>query len=243
MYFSAVLILFGKIILLEPLWWSTGQCARLPFRQSKFESRRNLKFCPFNLCLKRTKIKNSPGLTHLKIIIKTTCKVKLVHSNSDRQSTRQASWPIDHHGPNKKQKTASKVASFNYCYQYIPLRRAIIPIVQPEQRKDTNLGHLDVRLNMITTTTNYVDESVWFKCTFWNIGAWIAEWYHTWLWTLVCCAIPWAVSLSLDDDKLFFGPKHNIYTFFMIIFGLFELIPLFFCQTCHVNCETENLEH
>ena len=57
------------------------------------------------------------------------------------------------------------------------------------------------------------------------------------------CAIPWAVSLSLDDDKLFFGPKHNIYTFFMIIFGLFELIPLFFCQTCHVNCETENLEH
>ena len=33
--------------------------------------------------------------------------------------------------------------------------------------------------------------------------------------------MPWAVSLSLGDDKLFFGPKHNIYALFMILFGLF----------------------
>ena len=70
--------------------------------------------------------------------------------------------------------------------------------------------------------------------------AWIAEWYHTWLWSSVRCAMPWAKSLSLSDDKLFFGPKHNIYTFFMILFGLFNSILLFVCQICHVNCETEN---
>ena len=43
------------------------------------------------------------------------------------------------------------------------------------------------------------------------------------------------MSLSLGDDKTLFGPKHNIYTFFMIQFGLFV------CQIGHdVNCETEN---
>ena len=52
--------------------------------------------------------------------------------------------------------------------------------------------------------------------------------------------MPWAVSSSLGDDKLFFGPKHNIYALFMILFGLFDLILLFVCQICHVNCETEN---
>ena len=31
-------------------------------------------------------------------------------------------------------------------------------------------------------------------------------------------------------DKLFIGPKHNIYTFFMILFGLFDLIPIIICQ-------------
>ena len=36
--------------------------------------------------------------------------------------------------------------------------------------------------------------------------------------------MPWAVSSSLSDDKLFFGPKHNIYSFFLILFGLFDLI-------------------
>ena len=40
----------------------------------------------------------------------------------------------------------------------------------------------------------------------------------------------WAVCLNLDDDKLFFGSKHNIYTFYMILFGLFDLILLFVCQ-------------
>ena len=39
--------------------------------------------------------------------------------------------------------------------------------------------------------------------------------------------MPSAVSLSLSDDKLFFGPKHNIYALFMILFGLFDLILLF----------------
>ena len=33
--------------------------------------------------------------------------------------------------------------------------------------------------------------------------------------------MPWVVSSSLSDDKLFFGPKHNIYALFMILFGLF----------------------
>ena len=53
-------------------------------------------------------------------------------------------------------------------------------------------------------------------------------------------AMPWAMISSLGDDKLFFGPKHNIYTFFMILCGLFDLILLFVCQISHVNCETEN---
>ena len=52
-------------------------------------------------------------------------------------------------------------------------------------------------------------------------GAWIAEWYHTRLWSLLRYAMPWAVISSLSDDKLFFGPKHNIYALFMILFGLF----------------------
>ena len=70
-------------------------------------------------------------------------------------------------------------------------------------------------------------------------GAWIAEWYHTWLWTSVYCTMPWAGILSLGDDQLFFGPKHSIYAFFMILFVLFDFILLFVCQICHVNCETE----
>ena len=53
--------------------------------------------------------------------------------------------------------------------------------------------------------------------------------------------MPWVVSSRLSDDKVFFGPKHNIYAFFMILFGLFDLILLFVCQICHVNCETEKL--
>ena len=52
--------------------------------------------------------------------------------------------------------------------------------------------------------------------------------------------MPSAISSSLNDNKLFFGPKHNIYAFFMIQFGLFDLILLFVCQICHVNYETEN---
>ena len=36
--------------------------------------------------------------------------------------------------------------------------------------------------------------------------------------------MPWAMSLSLGDNKLFSRPMHNIYAFFMILFGLFDLI-------------------
>ena len=48
------------------------------------------------------------------------------------------------------------------------------------------------------------------------------------------------LSSSLGENKLFFGPKHNIFAFFMILFGLLDLILLFVCQICHVNCETVN---
>ena len=74
----------------------------------------------------------------------------------------------------------------------------------------------------------------------WVGGAWIADWYHSRFCLSVRCAMIWAVSSSLGDDKLFFGPKHNIYAFFMILLGLFDLILLFVSQICHVNCETEN---
>ena len=58
-------------------------------------------------------------------------------------------------------------------------------------------------------------------------GGWIAELYDTHLWALLCCTMPWAVTLSL---RLFFRPKQNIYTFFMILFGLFDLLLLFVCK-------------
>ena len=60
-----------------------------------------------------------------------------------------------------------------------------------------------------------------------HLGAWIAEWYHTLLWSSIHSAMPWAMSSSLGEDKLFFRPKHNIYALFMILFGLFDLILLF----------------
>ena len=47
------------------------------------------------------------------------------------------------------------------------------------------------------------------------------------------------MSSSLGDEKLFFGPRHNIYAFFMILFDLFDLILLFVSQFGHVNCEIE----
>ena len=57
-------------------------------------------------------------------------------------------------------------------------------------------------------------------------GAWIAEWsFHSTIehWN----AAPWAMSSHLSDDKLFIGPKHNIYTLFMISIWFFYLILLF----------------
>ena len=44
-------------------------------------------------------------------------------------------------------------------------------------------------------------------------------------------------------DKLFIGPKHNIYTFFMILFGLFDLRLIFVCQflSCVGGMEYPNI--
>ena len=46
---------------------------------------------------------------------------------------------------------------------------------------------------------------------------------------------------KLGDDKLFIGPKHNIYAFswFYLVY-LIWYYYLFVCQICHENSETEN---
>ena len=71
-------------------------------------------------------------------------------------------------------------------------------------------------------------------------GSWIAEWYHTRLWSSVHCTMPWAVSSSLGNDKLFFGPNHNIYTlfhyFYLIYLSWYYIICL---SNLSLNCETE----
>ena len=67
-------------------------------------------------------------------------------------------------------------------------------------------------------------------------GAWIAEWYHTRLWSLVHYAMPWAMSSSLGDDKLFFGPKHNmLYSGFYLVFWCNTIICL-----SNLSCELRN---
>ena len=38
-------------------------------------------------------------------------------------------------------------------------------------------------------------------------GVWIAEKYHTRLRSSVCCTMPWALSSSLGDDRLFLDPS------------------------------------
>ena len=64
---------------------------------------------------------------------------------------------------------------------------------------------------------------------------WIAEWDHTWLWTLVCCTIPWALRLRLSDNKLFIRPKHNIYTFswFYLVYLIWYYLPNLSCVWCN----------
>ena len=75
-----------------------------------------------------------------------------------------------------------------------------------------------MEVKLIWTSTNRRRINVeWSIRKCW--GAWIVEWYHTWLWTSVCCIMPWAMSSSLGDDKLFFRTKHTIYVFFMIVVG------------------------
>ena len=48
--------------------------------------------------------------------------------------------------------------------------------------------------------------------------------------------MPWTESSSLGDEKLFFGPKNNIYALFMILFGLFDTI---ICLS-NLSCELWN---
>ena len=102
----------------------------------------------------------------------------------------------------------------------------------------TNLFRCGVGLTLLNCFLKWSENVLcWLNYTLIN-GAWIAEWYHTWLWSSVSCAMPWAVSLRLGDDKLLFRPNHSIYTLFMIPFGWFDTIIV--SQICHVNCETEN---
>ena len=68
----------------------------------------------------------------------------------------------------------------------------------------------------------------------------MAEWYHTWLWTLVWCAVPWAVGLSLGDNKLFIGPKQNIYAFSW--FYLVYLIWYYYLSSCELIVK-QNIEN
>ena len=48
---------------------------------------------------------------------------------------------------------------------------------------------------------------------------------------------PWAHALVMTNSL---SDPITKYMFFMILFGLFDLILLFARQICHVNCETEN---
>ena len=66
---------------------------------------------------------------------------------------------------------------------------------------------------------------------------WIAERYDTSLWTSVCSTMPWAVSLQFSDNKLFIGPKHNMYTFFMILFDLFDTIQFYYLSAKSIICQ------
>ena len=53
------------------------------------------------------------------------------------------------------------------------------------------------------------------------------------------------MSLCLSDDQLFIRPKHNIFTFFMILFCLFVYFIQYYhivCQICHVNDKKRQLK-
>ena len=82
------------------------------------------------------------------------------------------------------------------------------------------------RADHTTTTTTTIIVAL--------IKSWIGECYHTELWTVVFCAM----SLSLGDVKLFFGPKHNIYTLFMILFW-FIWFDTIICLS-NLSCELWN---
>ena len=72
-------------------------------------------------------------------------------------------------------------------------------------------------------------------------GAWIAEWYHTWLWKLGSCTMAWAVNSSLGDNKLFIRPKHNIYTFSWFYFVY--LIQYYYLSVKFVMCMNQKIEN
>ena len=48
-------------------------------------------------------------------------------------------------------------------------------------------------------------------------GAWISEWYHTWLWSLVSCAMPWAVSSSRRTLSSLFYLVYLIWYYYLSV--------------------------
>ena len=78
-----------------------------------------------------------------------------------------------------------------------------------------------------------------FKSQQW-MGAWIAEWYHTWLWTLVHFTTPWAVSLHtlVTANSLLYPSTTSTLFHDSIWFIWFNLSVKF--VTCIVKQKIEN---
>ena len=69
-----------------------------------------------------------------------------------------------------------------------------------------------------------------------SLGAWIAEWsLHSTFEHCMLCPGPWVWALVMTNSFSDPSTTSTLYSF-----GLFDLILLFVCQICHVNCETEN---
>ena len=61
-----------------------------------------------------------------------------------------------------------------------------------------NLFHFSI----FNTFRQFKDKSTW--------GAWIAEWYYTWFLLSLRCAMPWALSSSLGNNKLFWTQAQHL---------------------------------
>ena len=98
------------------------------------------------------------------------------------------------------------------------LMRVAISFIWPLQCLILSLAHSLINLTVIINDQSSADTNLLTRDENWNLvknriwticlvrGAWIAEWYHTQLWTLVHWAMPCAISSNLGDNKLFFGP-------------------------------------